>query len=165
MGAVAENGSDERSEDRSLGRLRRRRVLRRGTSPRPFRRNARGWRDGRRGGWQSPEEARDGGPRRDWSKPGGRGTGGSRRSTTRSNGWRADATIGVWNALETGKRRPEIPRLAARSSAWRTACAGPAITVCLGPFQLATRTSGTSRIEPIDIGTPGPEGRHRTGLA
>ena len=70
----------------------------------------------------------------------------SRRVATRPNGSRAAATEGVWNALETGKSRPEIPRRAARSIASLTAAAGPAITVCTGPFQLATWTPWTWRM-------------------
>ncbi len=63
---------------------------------------------------------------------------------------------------DTGNSRAEIPRAPARSIACFTATVGPAITVCRGPFQFATRTSGTSRMSRLDDVRASQQGCHRT---
>ena len=52
---------------------------------------------------------------------------------------------------ETGSSRRRGPRAAASSTTRSTAAAGPATTVCRGPFQLAACTSGHLADEPLDL--------------
>ena len=83
----------------------------------------------------------------------------------RANGSRAAATSGVWNADETGKSRPEIPRLAARSSAWLHGFGWPGDHGLPGTIPVGGLDAGNVADEPLDIGGAGQEGRHRAGLA